>query len=102
VPDPSRILIIRPSALGDVCRTVPVLASLRRAWPQARIDWLVQDTFMDAIWYHPALTAAVPFPRAGLSADVKRLRLGRVLGWMGRTLREPGYDLVLDCQGLGR
>ena len=38
--DPDRILIIRPSALGDVCRTVPVLASLRRAFPDARIEWV--------------------------------------------------------------
>ncbi|MEX2217333.1 MAG: glycosyltransferase family 9 protein [Phycisphaerales bacterium] len=102
MPDPSKILIIRPSALGDVCRSVPVLASLRRAYPEARIDWLVQDTFVDAVWYHPGLTNVVPFPRNGLAADLRRGRIDRVLGWMNRTLRGPGYDLVLDCQGLGR
>jgi heptosyltransferase I len=81
---------------------VPVLASLRRAYPRARIDWLVQDTFRDAIWYHPGVTNAVPFPRRQLSTDLKRGRVGRVISWMNRTLREPRYDLVLDCQGLGR
>ena len=40
------ILLVRPSALGDVCRSVPVLASLGRAFPSARIDWLVQPEFM--------------------------------------------------------
>jgi heptosyltransferase I len=100
--EPSKILIIRPSALGDVCRSVPVLASLRRAYPVARIDWLVQDTFADAIWYHPALTNAVPFPRNELSAKLKRGGLWQVLEWMNSALFEPGYELVVDCQGLGR
>ena len=98
------ILIIRPSALGDVCRTVPVLSSLRRAYPEARIDWLVQDSFADAIWHHPALSAAVLFPRRELGRDLRAGRFRRVGRWLGR-LRggaEGRYDLVLDCQGLAR
>lgn len=99
--DPQRILIIRPSALGDVCRSVPVLASLRRAYPDAEIDWLVQDTFAPAVEQHAALTSVVPFPRAALGRDLKRLRLGGLQRWL-RNLRGRGYDLALDCQGLFR
>ncbi len=104
VTAPGNILIIRPSALGDVCRTVPVLASLRRAFPAARIDWLVQDTFVDAIWHHPALTQAIPFPRKQLGRDLRGGRWWRVLAWLQR-LRSGAagrYDVVLDCQGLAR
>ena len=98
---PSRILIIRPSALGDVCRSVPVLASLRHAFPGAQIDWLVQDSFAPAIASHPALSGVVAFPRAKLrewyrpsvAPDVKRFL---------HDLSERKYDLVLDCQGLFR
>lgn len=96
-----RILIIRPSALGDVARSVPVLAALRAAYPSARIDWLVQDSFKDVIVAHPALTHAFTFPRAEFSRWVKScslLKLGEYL----RSLKEPAYDLVLDCQGLAR
>ncbi len=96
-----RIVIIRPSALGDVCRTVPVLVSLRRAYPDARIDWLVQDTFAEAVAGHPDLSHVVPFPREALSRAAKSLRFGRVRAWT-RSLREAKYDLVLDCQGLLR
>jgi len=99
--DPRRVLIVRPSALGDVCRTVPVLASLRRRWPGARIDWLVQDAFADAIAAHPDLDEAVPFPRRALSPLARPDRLARALIWAGG-LAERGYDLVLDCQGLLR
>ena len=57
--DPQRILIVRPSALGDVCRTVGVLVSLRQAFPAARIDWAVQEEFAPAIRAHPALDEVV-------------------------------------------
>jgi len=100
---PERVLLIRPSALGDVCRTVPVLASLRAAFPRARIDWLVQDTFADAVASHPMLTGVVAFPRRQLSLGSMfsgdgRRRLGELLA----ALKQPRYDLVIDAQGLGR
>jgi len=37
----NRILIVRLGALGDVVHAIPVAAALRRAFPTARIDWLV-------------------------------------------------------------
>ncbi len=100
-PEPRRVLIIRPSALGDVCRSVPVLVSLRRAWPQASIDWLVQDSYAPAIEHHPALTRAVHFPRKRFGTLLRRAGFGGVLSWLG-SLRRAEYDLVLDCQGLLR
>lgn len=98
---PERILLIRPSALGDVCRTASVLASLRRAFPSARIDWLVRDLFVDAVRAHPALTGVVAFPRDGLAGWWKPGGIAPALRWL-RRLAEPRYDLVLDCQGLAR
>ena len=99
--NPDRILIIRPSALGDVCRTVPVLVSLRRAYPSATIDWLVQDSFMDAVRGHPDLTEAVVFPRRALARSAGRGLLLPSLRWLGE-LKRRRYDLVIDCQGLAR
>lgn len=99
--DPERILIIRPSALGDVCRSVPVLVSLRRAFPTARIDWLVQDAFADAVRWHPDLSEAVPFERRRLGSLLRAGRVDDLLEWL-ESLRRARYDLVLDCQGLLR
>lgn len=96
-----RILIIRPSALGDVARSVPVLVSLRRALPQARIDWLVQDSFAPVIASHPALTGVVEFPRKRFGRWARTLNVPAILRY-SRPLREAKYDLVLDCQGLAR
>ncbi len=100
--DPQRILIVRPSALGDVCRTVPVLATLRRAWPGADIDWVVQSEFAPAIAAHPALRAPVLFPRHEFGRWWHSPAAARSLARWFSDLRRCRYDLVVDCQGLGR
>lgn len=87
--------------MGDVCRSVPLLVSLRRAYPGARIDWLVQDSFREAIEAHPDLSEVVPFPRKTLGKDLASLRWLRVRRWVG-SIRRRRYDLVLDAQGLFR
>jgi lipopolysaccharide heptosyltransferase I len=101
---PKRILMIRPSALGDVCRTVPVLASLRRAFPRpvTRIDWAVQEEFAPAITAHPDLDEIVPFPRRRLARWWRDPAAFRAMRCWFAALRARGYDRVYDCQGLGR
>ena len=80
-----------------------MLVSLRRRFPDATIDWLVQDTFADAISHHPDLDGVVPFPRKHLGKSSKRLNLVPTIRWMNRALRPtPRYDLVVDAQGLFR
>lgn len=97
-----RVLLIRPSALGDVCRTVPVLVTLRKAIPDAQIDWLIQSPFAPAIAHHPDLHAVIPFDRG----QYRNLLLhpgkwGSFRGFL-RHLRDQRYDMVFDLQGLAR
>ncbi|MBL0921400.1 MAG: glycosyltransferase family 9 protein [Phycisphaerales bacterium] len=102
MPEPARILIVRPSALGDVCRTVPVLAALKRRHPDAYVHWLVNEAFAPAVVAHPDLSAVIPFPRGRLGAWWRSPSAARELrAWLG-SLRAARYDLVLDCQGLFR
>ena len=39
------ILIVKLSSLGDVVHAMPAVQDLRRAFPQARIDWVVERGF---------------------------------------------------------
>ncbi len=79
-----------------------MLAALRRAWPGATIDWLVQDSFVDAVRGHPSLDGVIPFPRGRWRRWWRSASLIReVSGWCG-SMRLGAYDLVLDCQGLAR
>jgi lipopolysaccharide heptosyltransferase I len=99
---PRRILIVRPSALGDVCRSVPVLASVRAAMPEAHIGWLVQDDFAAAIEAHPALNEVIAFPRNRFAGWWKGpARANEMRRWLA-DLRRKHFDVALDCQGLSR
>jgi lipopolysaccharide heptosyltransferase I len=94
-----RILLIKPSAVGDVIHALPVLAKLRARYPTARIDWLLTPAIADLVQHHPALSHVVPFDRHALA------RLGR--SWSATTqlfrlvsdLWRVRYDLVLDLHG---
>jgi len=38
---PREVCILRLSAIGDTCHTLPVLRTLQRAWPQTRFAWVI-------------------------------------------------------------
>ena len=97
-----RILIVRPSALGDICKTVPALVTLRRAHPDAHIDWMVRDIFTDAIKHHPDLDRAIPFPRERFGTMYYNPRVAMQARSWAKQLREQKYDAVYDLQGLAR
>ena len=49
ISDPSRILIVRLSAIGDVIHGIPVLCALRSAFPNALIGWVVEGRAGDLL-----------------------------------------------------
>jgi heptosyltransferase I len=84
------ILIVRLGALGDVVHTIPAVAALRAARPEARIDWLVEAR-------HRAMVDLVD----GLDRVVA-IEGRSIAGWAAalRQVRQVTYDAALDFQGL--
>jgi lipopolysaccharide heptosyltransferase I len=99
---PGRILIIKPSAVGDVVHGLPVLNLLRRKWPQAHISWLVTPVCSGILEGHPQLDEVILFDRKRLSSAWKSSASRRELFSLGRRLRAGNFDLVIDLQGLFR
>lgn len=97
---PMRILLIKTSSLGDVVHNLPVVTDLRRGYPDAKIDWIVEEGFADIPRLHPGLGRVIPvalrrWRRALLSpATWREMRSFR------STLHEESYDLAIDTQGL--
>jgi len=97
-----RILIIKPSAVGDVARTLPVLTALRKKWPGAHIAWLIASHCADLLIDHPALDERIIFDRHEYGRMLRRPRAaGDFLRFLA-TLRAKRFDLVIDLQGLFR
>jgi lipopolysaccharide heptosyltransferase I len=99
---PARILLIKPSSLGDVVHALPVLSLLRRRWPKAHISWLIADSFAGLIEAHPQLDEVIRFDRRRFAAAWWNPAALRDLFCFKRSLREHHFDLVIDLQGLLR
>ena len=82
-----RILVIRFTSLGDVILTTPVVAALRKRYPEARIDYLVMAGCADAIAGNPHIDTLIPFDKARYHSLPELRAYARGL--------EP-YDLIID------
>jgi heptosyltransferase-1 len=102
VRQPRRILLIKPSSLGDIVHALPVLAGLRAAYPQAHIAWLVGNAFAPLLAGHPLLDEVIRFDRRRYGRMLQSRAVGaEFLRFVG-DLRRRGFDLVVDLQGLLR
>ncbi len=88
-----RFLIVRMSAIGDVIHGLPVLTSLRAAWPQAFIAWVVEGRAAELLAGHAALDIVVSIKRGWLKHPASVLDLRR-------RLRALDVDIAIDLQGL--
>lgn len=86
-----RILIVKPSSLGDIIHSLPVLWKLRKIKPHAHIGWVVKDAWKEIIERNPLLDDVIPLKKGirGFFSAVRELRNKR-------------YDIIIDLQGLFR
>ncbi len=106
--DGKRILIVRFSGLGDVVLTLPAVAALRRAYPNAHIAWLAADGPAAILRHSPIIDEVLPLKLTS-STDrratfFRKLRAGRrllkELRRMKRHFRAEPYDVVIEFQNL--
>ena len=89
-PPAQRILLLKPCCIGDVVLTTPLLAALRRAYPDAHITWGVGTHSAPAIAHHPMLDALLP---TGSAANPARTITG--FGRLVQQVRAGHFDLAV-------
>ncbi len=99
---PRRILIIKPSSLGDIVHALPILAGARETWPAAHVAWLVGAPFAPLLACHPLLDEVIPFDRKHYGHMLRQPRAAADFARFVRDLHRRRFDLVLDLQGLFR
>ncbi|HZL35341.1 MAG TPA: lipopolysaccharide heptosyltransferase II [Tepidisphaeraceae bacterium] len=99
---PLRILIIKPSAIGDVVHALPVLNLLRGKWPQAKISWLVTPACAGLLDGHSQLDEVIRFERRRFGQSWRDPTAAAGLFGFARDMRERQFDLAIDLQGLFR
>jgi len=93
-----KVLILKPSSLGDVIQALPVLRLLKLHFPTGEIFWWIDSALAPILEGDPDLAGVVRF---------ERKRWGKIQNWPEmlrsiRWLREQHFDLVIDLQCLAR
>jgi lipopolysaccharide heptosyltransferase II len=93
-----KILILKPSSLGDVIQALPVLRLLKIHLPDVEIFWWIDSALAPLLENDPDLAGIVRFERKRWSSPVHWPEMLRSILW----LREQNFDWVIDLQCLAR
>ena len=111
VPSPDRMLVVRLSAMGDIIHAMPAITALRRARPQIKIGWLIEERWAELLCSRPSDYTAGRSQFKPLAdwihvANFKNWRRAllakptrREIGTLRHQVRAMHYDLALDLQG---
>ena len=92
-----RIAIVRLSALGDIVNTAVVLQIIHSYYPNAVIDWFVEEAFAPILQQHSLIHEVIPLPLKRL----KKTKSFRLLKAIIHSLKSrEHYDHIIDTQGL--
>ena len=88
-----RILIIKPSSLGDVIHALRVIVQIKTNNPQVKIDWVIKSSLKGILSTTNYVSKIHEFERgAGLLSYIKLIK----------KIRCYKYDICIDLQGLLR
>lgn len=104
-----KILIVKLSSLGDVLHSLPVVWDIRAHYPEAQLDWVVEESFVGLL--EPLQTSdsfkgidhIVPIALRRWKKSLKHGEFVRSIQEFIRfknDLQQTKYDLVIDIQGL--
>jgi heptosyltransferase I len=94
-----KILIIKPSALGDIVQAMPALCCLADNFPDAKIHWFVRPEYSALVENHRCIEKIIIFDRKKLGAWWYKPDAFAEFVRLIKQLRAEKYDLVFDFQG---
>ncbi len=95
-----RILIVKTSSLGDVIHNLPVVSDILRHFPDATVDWCVEESFAAIPRLHPGVGKIIPVAVRRWRKNLLKAASWREMAEFRRGLQAKPYDAVVDTQGL--
>ena len=97
-----KILIVRLSAIGDVIHSLPTAYALRQKYPNAQIDWLVEEQSYPLVSLNPYLDNVIILPRKRWNKLIRKDFIKGLKSFFSffKNLRTENYNITLDLQGL--
>ncbi|MBA5688094.1 lipopolysaccharide heptosyltransferase I [Rugamonas apoptosis] len=97
---PLNILLVRVSSLGDVLHNLPMVADIARHYPDANIDWVVEEGYVSLVRLNARVRTIIPFALRRWRKSLGKPETRAEVRAFFRTLRAQQYDYVFDTQGL--
>src|SRR5574340_1105740 len=94
------ILLVKTSSLGDVLHNLPVVSDSLRHYPNARIDWMVEENFAALPGLHPAVRSVIPVAVRRWRGKLLDASTWQEIAAFRSTLTAQRYDIAIDTQGL--
>lgn len=95
-----RILFVKTSSLGDVVHNCPAVSDAARRFPDASIDWVVEEPYAEVAALHVSVRRVIPVAIRRWRAAPLAAATWSEIGALRRALRAAPYDCVIDSQGL--
>ncbi len=95
-----RILLVKTSSLGDVIHNLPVVSDIVRHYPDAQIDWLIEEGFAALPALHPKVRKVIPVAVRRWRRNLFASSTWHEIRAFRKNLASEQYDFVIDTQGL--
>jgi heptosyltransferase-1 len=92
------VLIVRPSSLGDIVHTLPIVHDLHHHHPGLAVDWVVEEPFTALVRLHRGVRRVIPVALRRWRHRVISRSTWRELGAFRRELAHDRYDAIIDLQ----
>jgi heptosyltransferase-1 len=95
-----RLLIIKTTSLGDVVHNLPVIADIKKQYPNAQIDWVVEENFAEIPAMHPDVNKVIKVAIRRWRKSFFAKNAWQEFKLFMQQLQSQQYDVVIDTQGL--
>ncbi|GBE03902.1 lipopolysaccharide heptosyltransferase 1 [bacterium BMS3Abin09] len=97
-----KILVIKPSSLGDVIHALPFLNSVKESFPTAEIDWVISKSLKGLLEDNPLINDLIVLNKDSWK-NIRRLpKTLAEIARLKKQLKKKEYNFVVDLQGLLR
>jgi heptosyltransferase-1 len=100
--EPKKILVIKPSSLGDVIHAMPFLDNLKMIYPDSHISWIISKNLKGIIEGHNLIDEIIIFDKDRWQDIDNIVDTVREVPYFVKKLKKQYFDIVIDLQGLLR
>ena len=95
-----KLLIVKTSSLGDVIHNLPVINDIHEHFPDAQIDWVVEESFADIPRLHPKVNQVFTVAMRRWRKAIFKYETWQEIKQVKQQIASQPYDFIIDTQGL--